>query len=96
MEAKIIPDHLPPSESLFGVKTRKGRENRSILYYILFFTKSNVSNDDFLLLEEMFQITFLLYQDSFDEDDLDKINYLVKNKYTLYVYLKSILYNNTY
>ncbi|KAM9948569.1 hypothetical protein ACTFIT_009767 [Dictyostelium discoideum] len=78
-EAKIIPDHLPPSESLFGVKTRKGRENRSILYYILFFTKSNVSNDDFLLLEEMVQITFLLYQDSFDEDDLDKINYLVKN-----------------
>ncbi|KAM9950962.1 hypothetical protein ACTFIT_003232 [Dictyostelium discoideum] len=44
-EAKIIPDHLPPSESLFGVKTRKGRENRN----------------------------------SFDEDDLDKINYLVKN-----------------
>ncbi|KAM9943633.1 hypothetical protein ACTFIT_007031 [Dictyostelium discoideum] len=64
IEAKIIPDHLPPSESLIGVKTRKGRENRSILYYILFFTKSNVSNDDFLLLEEMVQITFLLYQDS--------------------------------
>ncbi|KAM9943647.1 hypothetical protein ACTFIT_001936 [Dictyostelium discoideum] len=39
-EATIFPDHLPPSESLFGVKTRK---------------------------------------DSFDEDDLDKINYLVKN-----------------
>ncbi|KAM9974284.1 hypothetical protein ACTFIR_012805 [Dictyostelium discoideum] len=77
-EVKIIPNHLPPSESLFSVKTRKGRENRSILYYILFITKSNVSNDDFLLLEEMVQLTFLLYQDSFDEDDLDKINYLVK------------------
>ncbi|KAM9954856.1 hypothetical protein ACTFIW_000959 [Dictyostelium discoideum] len=78
-EVKIIPNHLPPSESLFSVKTRKGRENRSILYYILFITKSNVSNDDFLLLEEMVQLTFLLYQDSFDEDDLDKINYLVKS-----------------
>ncbi|KAM9954718.1 hypothetical protein ACTFIW_003318 [Dictyostelium discoideum] len=78
-EVKIIPNHLPPSESLFSVKTRKGRENRSILYYILFINKSNVSNDDFLLLEEMVQLTFLLYQDSFDEDDLDKINYLVKN-----------------
>ncbi|KAM9955079.1 hypothetical protein ACTFIW_008743 [Dictyostelium discoideum] len=78
-EDKIIPNHLPPSESLFSVKTRKGRENRSILYYILFITKSNVSNDDFLLLEEMVQLTFLLYQDSFDEDDLDKINYLVKS-----------------
>ncbi|KAM9965719.1 hypothetical protein ACTFIR_005892 [Dictyostelium discoideum] len=39
-EVKIIPNHLPPSESLFSVKTRK---------------------------------------DSFDEDDLDKINYLVKS-----------------
>ncbi|KAM9954968.1 hypothetical protein ACTFIW_000798 [Dictyostelium discoideum] len=69
-EDKIIPNHLPPSESLFSVKTRKGRENRSILYYILFITKSNVSNDDFLLLEEMILS---------DEDDLDKINYLVKS-----------------
>ncbi|KAM9985715.1 hypothetical protein ACTFIZ_008615 [Dictyostelium cf. discoideum] len=78
-EAKIIPNHSPPSDSLFGVKTRKGRENRSILYYILFITKSNVTNDDFLLLEEMVQLSFLLFQDSFDEDDLDKIKYLVKN-----------------
>ncbi|KAM9994430.1 hypothetical protein ACTFIZ_007618 [Dictyostelium cf. discoideum] len=78
-EAKIIPNHSPPSDSLFGVKTRKGRENRCILYYILFITKSNVTNDDFLLFEEMVQLSFLLFQDSFDEDDLDKIKYLVKN-----------------
>ncbi|KAM9975490.1 hypothetical protein ACTFIW_012074 [Dictyostelium discoideum] len=96
-EVKMIPNHLPPSESLFSVKTRKGRENRSILYYILFITKSNVSNDDFLLLEEMVQLTFLLYQDSFDEDDLDKINYLVKTERfeAQFSKIKDLLSNNT-
>ncbi|KAM9967267.1 hypothetical protein ACTFIR_007507 [Dictyostelium discoideum] len=51
----------------------------------------------------MVQLTFLLYQDSFDEDDLDKINYLVKTpKFTSaerfeaqFSKIKDLLTNNT-
>ncbi|KAM9948413.1 hypothetical protein ACTFIT_001763 [Dictyostelium discoideum] len=41
--AKIIDNKPKPSISLFANKTRKGRENRSILYYLLISIKNQIS-----------------------------------------------------
>ncbi|KAM9975745.1 hypothetical protein ACTFIW_000021, partial [Dictyostelium discoideum] len=51
-KAKEIGIKEPP-DSLFANKTRKGRENRSILYYILILIKNQISNDDFLIMEQL-------------------------------------------
>ncbi|EAL60447.1 hypothetical protein DDB_G0294010 [Dictyostelium discoideum AX4] len=69
--AKIIDNKPKPSISLFSNKTRKGRENRSILYYLLISIKNQISNEDFLIMEQLVTICFKLYSDSFDENDLN-------------------------
>ncbi|KAM9967241.1 hypothetical protein ACTFIR_007481 [Dictyostelium discoideum] len=58
--AKIIDNRPKPSTSLFTNKTRKGRENRSILYYLLISIKNQISNDDFLIMEQLETICFTL------------------------------------
>ncbi|KAM9952526.1 hypothetical protein ACTFIR_007580 [Dictyostelium discoideum] len=75
-----IKDNRPkPSTSLFTNKTRKGRENRSILYYLLISIKNQISNDDFLIMEQLVTICFKLYSDSFDENDLNSLQVLVES-----------------
>ncbi|EAL73832.1 hypothetical protein DDB_G0267190 [Dictyostelium discoideum AX4] len=69
--AKIIDNKPKPSISLFANKTRKGRESRSILYYLLISIKKQISNDDFLIMEQLVTICFKLYSYSFDENDLN-------------------------
>ncbi|KAM9962787.1 hypothetical protein ACTFIR_005704 [Dictyostelium discoideum] len=77
--AKIIDNRPKPSTSLFTNKTRKGRENRSILYYLLISIKNQISNDDFLIMEQLVTICFKLYSDSFDENDLNSLQVLVES-----------------
>ncbi|KAM9992228.1 hypothetical protein ACTFIY_009680 [Dictyostelium cf. discoideum] len=71
--AKILGNNPKPPISLFANKSRKGRENRSILYYILISIKNQISNDDFLIMEQLVTICFKLYSDSFDENDLNQV-----------------------
>ncbi|KAM9994351.1 hypothetical protein ACTFIZ_007580 [Dictyostelium cf. discoideum] len=76
--AKIIGNKQKPSNSLFANKTRKGRENRSILFYLLFSIKNQISNDDFLIMEQLVTICFKLYSDSFDDNDLNSLQVLIE------------------
>ncbi|EAL60375.1 hypothetical protein DDB_G0294226, partial [Dictyostelium discoideum AX4] len=77
--AKIIDNKPKPSISLFANKTRKGRENRSIIYYLLISIKNQISNDDFLIMEQFVTICFKLYSDSFDENDLNSLQVLIES-----------------
>ncbi|KAM9993129.1 hypothetical protein ACTFIZ_011091 [Dictyostelium cf. discoideum] len=77
--AKIIGNKPKPSNSLFANKTRKGRENRSILFYLLFSIKNQISNDDFLIMEQLVTICFKLYSDSFDDNDLNSLQVLIES-----------------
>ncbi|KAM9945008.1 hypothetical protein ACTFIT_003258 [Dictyostelium discoideum] len=77
--AKIIDNKPKPSISLFANKTRKGRENRSILYYLLISIKNQISNDDFLIMEQLVTICFKLYSDSFDENYLNSLQVLIES-----------------
>ncbi|KAM9975422.1 hypothetical protein ACTFIW_013304 [Dictyostelium discoideum] len=77
--AKIINNKPKPPDSLFANKTRKGRENRSILYYILILIKNQISNDDFLIMEQLVTICFRLYSDSFDDNDLNSLQVLIES-----------------
>ncbi|KAM9951200.1 hypothetical protein ACTFIT_012306 [Dictyostelium discoideum] len=73
-------DNKPkPSISLFSNKTRKGRENISILYYLLISIKNQISNDDFLIMEQLVTECFKLYSDSFDENDLNSLQVLIES-----------------
>ncbi|KAM9975652.1 hypothetical protein ACTFIW_000769 [Dictyostelium discoideum] len=77
--AKIINNKPKPPDSLFANKTRKGRENRSIIYYILILIKNQILNDDFLIMEQLVIICFRLYSDSFDDNDLNSLQVLIES-----------------
>ncbi|KAM9954885.1 hypothetical protein ACTFIW_000988 [Dictyostelium discoideum] len=62
-----------------GVDRGKGRDNRSILYYILILIKNQISNDDFLIMEQLLTICFRLYSDSFDDNDLNLLQVLIES-----------------
>ncbi|KAM9945055.1 hypothetical protein ACTFIT_003306 [Dictyostelium discoideum] len=48
-------------------------------YYLLISIKNQISNNDFLIMEQLVTICFKLYSDSFDENDLNSLQVLIES-----------------
>ncbi|KAM9941683.1 hypothetical protein ACTFIT_005043 [Dictyostelium discoideum] len=91
-EAKIIPDHLPPSESLFGVKTRKAERFEAQFSKIKDLLTNNTNNQDQHKFERVTKILMATFLDNFNnlkEKDVDNndliLGQIIKKNENIYL-----------